>query len=171
MQFEVGETYLRTCPVLGVRGTWEYDFCSTPIQIVSVEGNRVVYRFTTDSLKGRILREGPRTLPPVFLDNNWEKLSNILMGDDWCALDHFSGHTLYRKQPLETTVPSDDPCFGFSFDVLEIRKTYVDNRFVGKRNACRLIAATNHNVVVENETGRFYLDERFAKPEDWVILT
>ena len=173
MKFEKNISYLRTRPVLGPNGTWDYKFCSDPICFEGVDASgRIIYHYPENTEMGRRLKEGPRVLPTMYNDNNWESVFDITNGGDWAGLDYFSGTKAYRKVPVELDVSTmEEHSFNFDFNEAEIQLIKRDLRFVGPGNAVVILAANKHHVVVETADGKtVFLDERYAKPEDWEIL-
>ena len=171
MNWKVGGVYVRTKPIIGTNGKLNYDYCTTPIKVLGYTGKTITYCYTRDSQKGRILKEGPRILPLAYCDNFWVFYNDVLIGDDWCALDHFAGQKIYRKEPLETENSCDDTNFGFSFDVLDLKTKTVDESFVGPNRAVTLVSATKtHVAILDKKENIVLLDERYAKCEDWAVV-
>ena len=170
MLFENGEVYVRTSSITSHNGLRDYSYCSEPIRIITTLNNEIIYQYTPDSWKGRTYGDGPRVLPYAYRDNCWEKVTDLLAGDENCALDRFSGCKIFRKKPIEEYMNADDPNYGFSFDVLNIRQKREFWNYVGRENAVTLIAATKHNVIIEDNGKKVFLDERYTNASDWELF-
>ena len=170
MKFEIGKSYLRTRPIINGLGEYDYSFCSDPICYLGEQNGEILFCYPENTLKGRILGNGPRVLPLAYKDSYWESLSDVMDGDDWEALDYFSNKKIYRKNPLKLSDSMEELSFNFSFDVAGIETIKYDTRFVGPENAVTILAATKYHVVVEKDDKTIFLDRRYANPEDWSVL-
>ena len=170
MKFEKNKTYLRIRPIINGLGEVDFSFCSDPIKYLFEHNGDHYFCYPKGTYKGDVLGTGTRLLPTAFRDPYWESVSDIMDGDDWAALDLFSGKKIYRKKPLKISDSLEELSFNFSFDVAGIDTIKYDKRFVGPNNAVTVLAATKYHVVVEKNGYTIFLDCRYTNPEDWAVL-
>ena len=170
MKLEVGKTYLRTKPIYSYCGGYNYSYCNTPIVYLGEKNGEHLFCYPKNTHLGKILGDYPRVLPSAFADECWETLFDVMSGDAWPSLAALSGCKFYRIKAVKVNDRMEEHSFNFSFDVAGLKTETYDTRFMGRENAVAVIAATQSHLVIQDEDGdTYFLDERYANPDDWVL--
>ena len=165
-------TLLRTVPIFGPGGEFDYKFCSDPIIYFGEQNGQHLYCYPANTRMGKYVGDGTRILPTAYLDVHWESVFDIMNGEEWPVLQSFSGKHFYRKKPVMLHTSNDERYFDFSFDVTGLKLVTYDHRFVGEDKAVIVLAATKHHLVVLDEKNEIpiFLDEPYVCQDDWVML-